>query len=91
MLYTKQKNHASWQAIEKQSSLSSKKWPEADQITLQITGTSLGLNAEQLPTVPQIIFYPSGQMTRFALQLDKRYVINTDDNGAVNLATINEK
>lgn len=80
------KHQWSWDLIPQDRALNYHPWPHNGEVSLQLSqNSSLG---SLLPSNPQIILYPSGQMTPFRLTLNNKFQIMGQANGQIMLGTL---
>ncbi len=90
MLYQEVDNKYQWQTITQQAGLRSKQWIDTDSVNLQMNNNTISLDADDSSPTPQIIFYPSGQISPFILRLNDHYILQTSANNSITLGTIDE-
>lgn len=72
-----------WQLLQQNKVLAYHSWPHQSQLVLQLANQPGTLLGDNMPTQPQIIFYPSGQITAFVISANDKYQIIGKTNGGI--------
>lgn len=81
--------HWTWQTITKDKVLAYHRWPVNASLSIETATSKSTLLGNVIPTTPQIIFYPSGQITGFTVTMNNQYQIIGQDNGSISASAIN--
>lgn len=65
-----------WQMLKNDKVLSKHRWPKQVELALQVNNKQSRLLGNVNPTKPQVIFYPSGQITPFSLTTNSKFTVS---------------